>query len=244
MHEATVALHAAQTTEMTGDGRHHPRNSGDGFQENRSIQYFVLRDAIVAPTGGGIKDTTNNLHRLQGQSIREIFGLPVRDVDIQVFGCIRGMGLSINIFGGAIAVQNGMFVSSFFFTRYSFIQCLNELRNGHTRTTFSGVKEFSEFHNFFVGERRLMLLEEICQIVGINASIVIHINFTKLRFNFSDSIFIELFQRCCDGSDFSCRDGPERGVVGFVGICCLSSSGSRIPVSGVVIRSIGTIWSP
>ena len=77
------------------------------------------------------------------------------------------MGLSIDVFGGAISIQDEMSAFSFFVTACHVIQCLDELGDTHTGSGSSGVEKLGKFHNLFVRKRGLMSLKKICQVIGI-----------------------------------------------------------------------------
>lgn len=170
MEKATVAFHSTQTAKVTSDGCDHSWNSSNSFQENDSVENLILGDNfVVAPASGSVEDSANNLDGLKSRSICKGFWFLVRELNVQVFGCVRCVRLSIDVFCRTISVQDRVLSITICVTGGDAIQCTNELGDRHAGSGLSGIKEFREFHDLFVSKCRLVTFEKIGQIIGIDS---------------------------------------------------------------------------
>ena len=170
MEKATVTFHSTQTAKVTSDGCDHSWNSGNSFQENYSIENLILgENFVVAPASGSVEDSANNLDGLKSRSIGKRFRFLVCELDIQVFGRVRCVRLSVDVFCRTISVQDRVPSITICVTGGNPIQCTNELGDRHAGSGLSGIKEFREFHDLFVSKCGLVTLEKIGQIVGIDS---------------------------------------------------------------------------
>mmetsp|Transcript_6738 Transcript_6738/g.19734 ORF Transcript_6738/g.19734 Transcript_6738/m.19734 type:complete len:341 (-) Transcript_6738:197-1219(-) len=163
--QSAVTFHVAQALEMTADGGHHSRNGRDGFQEDHTIQDLVGGDILVVPTGGIVEEEAHHLHRIQRHLVHEGGRCHVRDLDVQILWRVGRMGLAVDEFRAAVAIQDGMVVDS----GRRVVEGDDEILEADASACLASIEKLREFDDLLVGECRVVLLQQIAQILVVES---------------------------------------------------------------------------